>query len=53
MTMVYGWAWTKTQGITPIRIILSGVAVNAVFGGVIGLLSILYSDKLPAARSRG
>lgn len=49
--MVYGWAWTKTQGITPIRIILSGVAVNAVFGGVIGLLSILYSDKLPAALS--
>ncbi|WIV21381.1 iron ABC transporter permease [Paenibacillus polygoni] len=49
--MVYGWAWTKTHGITPIRIILSGVAVNAVFGGVIGLLSILYSDKLPAALS--
>lgn len=49
--MVYGWAWTKTLGITPIRIILSGVAVNAVFGGVIGLLSILYSDKLPAALS--
>lgn len=49
--MVYGWAWTKSQGITPIRIILSGVAVNAVFGGVIGLLSILYSDKLPGALS--
>lgn len=47
--MVYAWAWTKQTGITPIRIILSGVAVNAVFGGVIGLLSILYSDKLPAA----
>lgn len=47
--MVYIWAWKKETGITPIRIILSGVAVNAVFGGVIGLLSILYSDKLPAA----
>ncbi|WHX31944.1 iron ABC transporter permease [Brevibacillus agri] len=47
--MVYLWAWKKQGGFTPIRIILSGVAVNAVFGGVIGLLSILYSDKLPAA----
>ncbi|GAB6927343.1 iron ABC transporter permease [Paenibacillus sp. JCM 10914] len=47
--MVYTWAWSKQRGMTPIRIILSGVAVNAVFGGVIGLLSILYSDKLPAA----
>lgn len=47
--MVYAWAWKKDSGYTPIRIILSGVAVNAVFGGVIGLLSILYSDKLPAA----
>ncbi|MBY0050962.1 iron ABC transporter permease [Brevibacillus agri] len=46
---VYLWAWKKQGGFTPIRIILSGVAVNAVFGGVIGLLSILYSDKLPAA----
>lgn len=47
--MVYAWAWKKRGGFTPVRIILSGVAVNAVFGGVIGLLSILYSDKLPAA----
>ncbi|GGH16210.1 FecCD family ABC transporter permease [Paenibacillus segetis] len=49
--MVYAWAWKKESGYTPIRIILSGVAVNAVFGGVIGLLSILYSDKLPTALS--
>lgn len=48
--MVYSWAWQKGGGgYTPIRIILSGVAVNAVFGGVTGLLSILYSDKLPSA----
>ncbi|WP_127585145.1 FecCD family ABC transporter permease [Paenibacillus koleovorans] len=46
--MVYALAW-KRRGITPIRVILSGVAVNAVFGGIIGLMSILYSDKLPAA----
>lgn len=47
--MVYGLAWKKHFGLTPVRIILSGVAVNAVFGGMIGLLSILYSDRLPAA----
>ncbi|WP_409340886.1 FecCD family ABC transporter permease [Paenibacillus sp. MBLB4367] len=46
--MVYALAWKK-RGITPIRVILSGVAVNSVFGGIIALLSILYSDKLPAA----
>src|SRR5699024_6520041 len=34
---------------SPVRIILSGVAVNAVFGGITGLLSILYSDRLPSA----
>lgn len=47
--MVYAMAWKRVGGFTPIRIILSGVAINAVFGGVIGLLSILYSDRLPAA----
>ncbi|NOV02499.1 FecCD family ABC transporter permease [Paenibacillus planticolens] len=47
--MVYIWAWKRRSGFAPIRVILSGVAVNAVFGGGIGLLTILYSDKLPAA----
>lgn len=49
--MVYVWAWQGGSGggYTPMRIILSGVAVNSVFGGVTGLLSILYSDKLPSA----
>lgn len=47
--MVYAWAYSKRSGFSPIRIILSGVAVNAVFGGIVGLLSILYSDKLPGA----
>ncbi|WP_018758200.1 FecCD family ABC transporter permease [Paenibacillus terrigena] len=46
--MVYALAWKK-RGITPIRVILAGVAVNSVFGGIIGLLSLLYSDKLPGA----
>lgn len=47
--MVYGMAWQRSTGFQPVRIVLSGVAVNAIFGGVIGLLSLLYSDRLPAA----
>lgn len=46
--IVYALAWRRT-GITPITIILSGVAVNALCGGGIGFLSILYSDRLPSA----
>lgn len=46
--IVYALAWRRT-GISPITIILSGVAVNALCGGLIGLLTILYSDRLPAA----
>lgn len=48
VTLVYSLAWKK-NGISPVRIILSGVAINAVFGGITGLLSILYSDRLPSA----
>lgn len=48
VTIVYALAWKK-NGISPVRIILAGVAVNAIFGGITGLLSILYSDKLPSA----
>ncbi|MEH6940828.1 FecCD family ABC transporter permease [Bacillus sp. JJ722] len=46
--LVYALAWKK-NGLSPVRIILAGVAVNAVFGGITGLLSILYSDRLPSA----
>ena len=42
--LVYLLAWKR--GIDPIRIILSGVAVNAVLGGGISLLSLVYSDKI-------
>ena len=47
-TIVYALAWRR-NGISPITIILSGVAVNALCGGVIGYLSIMYSDRLPSA----
>ncbi|KYG90450.1 iron ABC transporter permease [Metasolibacillus sp. FSL H7-0170] len=46
--IVYLLAWRRT-GITPITIILSGVAVNALCGGIVGFLSIIYSDRLPSA----
>jgi iron complex transport system permease protein len=47
-TIVYALAWRRS-GISPITIILSGVAVNALGGGIIGFLSIMYSDRLPSA----
>lgn len=47
-TIVYSLAWRR-NGISPITIILSGVAVNALCGGGIGYLSIMYSDRLPTA----
>lgn len=47
-TIVYALAWRRS-GISPITIILSGVAVNALCGGGIGYLSIMYSDRLPSA----
>lgn len=46
--IVYALAWTR-NGISPITIILSGVAVNALCGGAIGFLTIIYSDRLPSA----
>lgn len=46
--IVYSLAWRK-NGISPITIILSGVAVNALCGGLIGYLTIMYSDRLPSA----
>src|SRR5699024_2054875 len=47
-TIVYSLAWKK-RVISPITIILAGVAVNAIAGGATGYLSILYSDRLPSA----
>lgn len=42
--LVYLLAWKN--GIEPIRIVLAGVAVNAILGGATGLLSMLNSDKI-------
>ena len=42
--IVFILAWKN--GIKPVRIILAGVAVNAILGGGTSLLSILYNDKI-------
>jgi len=42
--VVYSLAWRR--GVDPIRIVLAGVAVNAVLGGGSALLSLLFSDRL-------
>ncbi|BCJ92698.1 ferrichrome ABC transporter [Anaerocolumna cellulosilytica] len=42
--MIYSLAWKK--GITAVRIILAGVAVNAILGGVSSMMSILNSENL-------
>lgn len=42
--LIYILAWKG--GVDPIRIILSGVAINSVLGGYNGFLQMLYSDNL-------
>jgi iron complex transport system permease protein len=42
--MIFSLAWRK--GADPLRIVLAGVAVNAVLGGGTAVLSILYSDRI-------
>lgn len=42
--LIYALAWKK--GLSPIRIVLAGVAVNSTLGGITAMLSILNSDKI-------
>ena len=42
--LIYLLAWK--DGIDPVRIILSGVAINSVLGSYTSLLQLLYSDSL-------
>ena len=42
--LIYSLAWKG--GIDPVRIILSGVAINSVLGAYNSLLQLLYSDSL-------
>lgn len=45
--LIYLLAWKDE--LTPVRIILAGVAVNALLGSLSGLISILFSDRLQGA----
>lgn len=45
--VVYLMAWKN--GLKPMRVVLAGVAVNAILGGFISLLTTLYSDKIQGA----
>lgn len=42
--LIYSLAWKK--GLSPMRIVLAGVAVNSMLGGVSGMLQILNSEDL-------
>jgi len=43
--IVYALAWRNGE-IEPLRIVLAGVAINAILGGATGLISLLNSDKI-------
>ncbi len=47
--LVYGLAWNK--GVSPLRIILSGVAVSALLNSGVTALYTLYSDRVSGAVS--
>ncbi|WP_020618810.1 FecCD family ABC transporter permease [Paenibacillus daejeonensis] len=44
--VVYAFAWDK--GSAPVRIVLAGVAVNAMLGAVMNGIMVLYSDRVQA-----
>ncbi|QTA37530.1 iron ABC transporter permease [Thermosipho ferrireducens] len=44
--LVFALAWKKGTGVNAVRIVLAGVALNAILGGGTSLLSILYSDRI-------
>lgn len=45
--LVYMLAWKN--GLSPLRVVLAGVAINAVLGGFISLITTLYSDRIQGA----
>ena len=47
--IVFMLAWKK--GRKPIRVILSGVAINAILGSITGLMFILFSDEIQGVLS--
>ena len=49
---VYAVSWTPggsgAGGTSPVRMVLAGVAVNAILGAVIGVLITAFADRIPA-----
>ena len=45
--LVYLMAWKN--GLNPMRVVLAGVAINSILGGVISLLTTMYSDRIQSA----
>ncbi|HEY4566063.1 iron chelate uptake ABC transporter family permease subunit [Planococcaceae bacterium Storch 2/2-2] len=45
--LIYAMSWKK--GTSPVRIILVGVAINAILGAFLNALMLLYSDRVQAA----
>lgn len=46
--LVYAVSWQPGQGASPMRMVLAGVAVNAMLGAVIGFLITAFADRIPA-----
>lgn len=44
--LIYGLAWDK--GASPLKIILAGVAINALLGAVMNGIMVFYSDRVQA-----
>lgn len=45
---VYAVSWRPGGGASPVRMILAGVAVNAILGALIGFLITAFADRIPA-----
>jgi len=44
--LIYGLSWDR--GASPVKIVLAGVAVNALFGAVMNGIMVFHSDRVPA-----
>jgi iron complex transport system permease protein len=45
--LVMGFTWSS-GGLSPLPLILAGVALNTLLGALMGLVMILYADRVPA-----
>jgi iron complex transport system permease protein len=48
LVMAFTWG---AGGLAPLRLVLAGVALNSLLGAVMGLVMILYADRVPAVLS--